>query len=454
MSYSVLPPATSCLICCSRNSYCEASILTAIPVSVANFSVSAVSVGTCGHAGAKMLMVEFCATVCPGRITDGMASAAAAAEVVFTRVRRVIITERNCSRSNPVFSRSAFDIEPSSSARLSDRPNTRPSTKPSPLNPLGPSRRERGFSSSVSPVTHHLRLSPLHDVRRQHVPREVKTALDEILRALECAVLMLDADDPIISGGVKRRDQTVPAHLAQPRQAWDFPTETAPEDAVLVEHLAVDLQILGMDMKDAVLELGDRAHLIDKLPDQMRGIVIEPEVLVWDDLEHAPPNRRRIGDVGAAGPRIRPEHGAILDGDLHPTLARVVDDRRPDASEVLQILLGALVLVGPGKGADDLDPKQRRGIDHRLQVRDHLVTVRLVRVERVWVIRQRGDLQIVISDDCVDLPRLGRIEIRNVDVADAAIAAILFADWPAGDLKHAEAALGRPLRDLFQAHRR
>src|SRR5215213_11536746 len=117
MSYSVLPPATSCLICCSRNSYCEASILTAIPVSVANFSVSAVSVGTCGHAGAKMLMVEFCATVCPGRITDGMASAAAAAEVVFTRVRRVIVTERNCSRSKPVLSRSGFDIEPSSSAR-------------------------------------------------------------------------------------------------------------------------------------------------------------------------------------------------------------------------------------------------------------------------------------------------------------------------------------------------
>ena len=32
-----------------------------------------------------------------------------------------------------------------------------------------------------------------------------------------------------------------------------------------------------MDMKDAVLELGDRAHLVDELPDQMRGIVVSPK---------------------------------------------------------------------------------------------------------------------------------------------------------------------------------
>src|SRR5215211_8373976 len=89
----------------------------AIPVSAVNFSASCVSFGTWGQAGASTLRVVFWATVCPGLITDGMASAAAAAEVVFTRVRRVIVTERNCSKSKPVLSRSGFDIEPSSSAR-------------------------------------------------------------------------------------------------------------------------------------------------------------------------------------------------------------------------------------------------------------------------------------------------------------------------------------------------
>ena len=56
-------------------------------------------------------------------------------------------------------------------------------------------------------------------------------------------------------------------------------------------------------------------------------------------------------------------------------LAGVANDRRPDASELLQILFGALVLVGPGKGADDFDLQQLGGIDHRLQMPDHLVAV-------------------------------------------------------------------------------
>ena len=38
-------------------------MLTAMPVSAANFSVNAVSAGTCGQARARTLMVEFCATV-------------------------------------------------------------------------------------------------------------------------------------------------------------------------------------------------------------------------------------------------------------------------------------------------------------------------------------------------------------------------------------------------------
>ena len=52
---------------------------------------------------------------------------------------------------------------------------------------------------------HLLSFTPSHNVWRQHVAREVKAALDQILRALEGAVLMLDADDAIISGGVERR---------------------------------------------------------------------------------------------------------------------------------------------------------------------------------------------------------------------------------------------------------
>ena len=129
-------------------------MLMAMPVSAVNFSDSAISVGTCGQAGASTLMVVFCATVCPGRITDGMASAAAAAEVVFTRVRRVIVTERNCSRSKPVFSPSAFDIELSSSARYLLFARTHASDALIARSP------------SNDPAPSALSSTPSHDVRR------------------------------------------------------------------------------------------------------------------------------------------------------------------------------------------------------------------------------------------------------------------------------------------------
>src|SRR5215211_3578098 len=140
---------------------------------------------------------------------------------------------------------------------------------------------------------HHLlsvTTPPSHNVWRQHVAREVEAAFDQLFRALEGAVLVLDADDAIISGGVECRYEAIPAHLAQTGQAGDFPAEAAAEDAILVEHLAVDLQILGVNVEQAVPELGDWPHLVDELPDQVRGVVVEPEILVRDDLEHASPD--------------------------------------------------------------------------------------------------------------------------------------------------------------------
>src|SRR5687768_1301598 len=121
------------------------------------------------------------------------------------------------------------------------------------------------------------------DVRRENVPCQVEPALDQLLRPLERPILMLDADDMIVAGRVQRRHEPVPTDLTQPRQPGNLPAETAAEDAVLVQHLPVDLQILGVDVEYPILELGDRPHLVDELPDQVRGVVVETKILVWDD---------------------------------------------------------------------------------------------------------------------------------------------------------------------------
>ena len=84
----------------------------------------------------------------------------------------------------------------------------------------------------------------------------------------------------------------VPAHLAEPGQARHLPPDAGRQHAVLVEPVAVDLDVLGVHVEDPVGELVDRALVVDQLPDEVRRVEVEAEVGVGDDLEHPPPDRR------------------------------------------------------------------------------------------------------------------------------------------------------------------
>ena len=48
--------------------------------------------------------------------------------------------------------------------------------------------------------------------------------------------------------------------------------------AVLVQAIAIDLHVLGMDMEEAILEVVDGALVVDHLPDQVRRVEVEAEV--------------------------------------------------------------------------------------------------------------------------------------------------------------------------------
>ena len=64
------------------------------------------------------------------------------------------------------------------------------------------------------------------------------------------------------------------------------------KDAVVIKTFTVDMQILGMDMEDLAGELADDPFIIDHLQDEMRGIQVQSEIVIRDDLPHLAPDGR------------------------------------------------------------------------------------------------------------------------------------------------------------------
>ena len=60
-------------------------------------------------------------------------------------------------------------------------------------------------------------MSRLDEERAQRVAGDEEAAFDELLRPFERAVLVLDRDHEVVANRVQRRDEAVPAHLAEPR---------------------------------------------------------------------------------------------------------------------------------------------------------------------------------------------------------------------------------------------
>ena len=106
------------------------------------------------------------------------------------------------------------------------------------------------------------------------------------------------------------------------------------------------------------------------------------------------------------------------------------------------------VLVVADEGADDLDAELGGGVDDLQEVGVHLGAVRVVRMEVVRVVGERGDLEPVAVEQ---LAHLARVEGVDVDVRHARVPAPLSpAARPAGDLERLEALGGRPLGDLAE----
>ena len=91
----------------------------------------------------------------------------------------------------------------------------------------------------------------------------------ELVGLLEVAVLVLDDHVAVVAGAPQRGEQGAPVDVAEPGQARDLPADAHREDAALVEALAIDHQVLGLDVEDVRPELADEARDVDHLEDQV-----------------------------------------------------------------------------------------------------------------------------------------------------------------------------------------
>src|SRR6478736_2829698 len=154
------------------------------------------------------------------------------------------------------------------------------------------------------------------DVWAEDTARQDETSLDALIRALEIAVLVLDDHIAVVPGAIERGEHDAPVHLAEPGQSRDLPADPLREDAPFVEALAVDHQVLGLDVKDVRTELADETRDVDHLEDQVRRVEIEPDAAA-PGLEDPTPLARRRGEVMATGPFVVAEqHRAVLEGQL------------------------------------------------------------------------------------------------------------------------------------------
>src|SRR3954466_12694243 len=141
------------------------------------------------------------------------------------------------------------------------------------------------------------------DVRAEDVTGEEEPAFDEVVGLLEVAVLVLDDDVAVIAGPPQRTEQAVPFDVSEPWQAGDLPADAHREDPPFVEALAVDEQVLGLDMEDVGPELSDEPGDVDHLEDQVRRVEVEPD-RAGPLLQDAAPHPRRRGEVVAARPLV------------------------------------------------------------------------------------------------------------------------------------------------------
>ena len=316
-----------------------------------------------------------------------------------------------------------------------------------------PSRRKAGWGPLYFSDNELLQIALAQPQRLQH----------GLFAALKGLVLHLDAGEAVVADVGQGGDKLAPVHVAQAGQLGGHEVQGIGHHAHTGQLLRVQLDVLVVDVEYLVLELVQGLDVVDHLPHEVAGVVVDAQVLAGQDVEHLVPVHRGGHQVLPAGPLVAAEqHGAVLNGDAHVQLLRQGDDGGPDLLDQLQVLLHALGLVAADEGGDHVDAQLCAGADDVHQVGDVGGALFQVAVHGVGVEGQGGDLHMVGGGVVQDVPGVGVVlaHPHHVDVADAGVAALRLTGGPAGHLHAGKAHFGHgvdhfliPIRFQYGGHK-
>jgi hypothetical protein len=112
----------------------------------------------------------------------------------------------------------------------------------------------------------------------EHILCDFHGTLSSFQCLSESIVFDFNADRTAIGGLHECTHEVSPVHLAITRDAWLMPFQRVGQYAHVVDSVPADLHVLGVQMKQLVLEFLERAGGIHVLQDKMRWIVVEPKV--------------------------------------------------------------------------------------------------------------------------------------------------------------------------------
>ena len=89
------------------------------------------------------------------------------------------------------------------------------------------------------------------------------------------------------------RDRLAPIHVAETGQFRAHEIERVGHHADLAQLFGEELDILEVDVIDPIFKFIERLQIVDLLPDEVGGIIVDAEVFGRQKLKNPAPDRRR-----------------------------------------------------------------------------------------------------------------------------------------------------------------
>ncbi len=162
-------------------------------------------------------------------------------------------------------------------------------------------------------------------------------------------------------------------------------------------------------MQDAIYKGTERIYRVDAHPDEMRRIEIKEEA----EGEHPLPELRRVSEVSRIPVGVPALHDAVLHHDRYALLPGALHQRRERAAGLAQVLGDGFARVTADERAHRRAPERRRRVDAGRQVLVDAPPGRWVRVQVVFVVRERGDDETVPVEG---VPHFSAVERGHVQM--------------------------------------